>query len=63
MCDEVNAEKCPIFLGVNQMIHWSFPDPSTIKGTYDEKLQKTIEVRDQIKLQIDEWVNSLEKFN
>lgn len=60
VCDEVNAERCPIFPGVNQMIHWSFPDPSTFEGTYEERLQKTIEVRDKIKAQIDEWINTMD---
>lgn len=59
VCDEANAERCPIFPGVNQMIHWSFQDPSSLKGTYEEKLRKTIEVRDKIRSQIDKWVKQL----
>src|SRR5712692_8249720 len=28
VCDETSAEQCPIFPGVTQRLHWSFPDPS-----------------------------------
>jgi arsenate reductase (thioredoxin) len=59
VCDESNAERCPIFPGVINIIHWSFPDPSTFTGTETEKLNKTKEVRDEIKIQIDEWVKNL----
>src|ERR1043165_6218466 len=27
VCDEANAERCPIFPGVRKTLHWSFPDP------------------------------------
>ena len=27
VCDEASAERCPIFPGVTQRLHWSFPDP------------------------------------
>jgi arsenate reductase len=59
VCDESNAEKCPIFPGVNQTIHWSFPDPSSFAGTDDERLAQTIAVRNQIKEKIDSWVSTL----
>jgi arsenate reductase (thioredoxin) len=59
VCDESNAERCPIFPGVINIIHWSFADPSAFTGTDTEKLNKTKEVRDKIKIQIDEWVKDL----
>jgi len=34
VCEESSAERCPIFPGVNQRIHWSFPDPSRVTGSY-----------------------------
>lgn len=52
VCDGANAEKCPIFPGVTQRLHWGFPDPSTFEGTWEEKLEQTRQVRDQIKDQI-----------
>lgn len=58
VCDESNAERCPVFPGVTKRMHWSFPDPSSFTGNDKEKLEFTIIVRDQIKEKIDEWVKS-----
>jgi arsenate reductase len=55
VCDETNAERCPIFPGVTNRLHWSFTDPSSVSGTHEEKLAKTREVRDTIKSAIDAW--------
>jgi arsenate reductase (thioredoxin) len=55
VCDETSAERCPIFPGVTKRLHWSFPDPSSVQGTHDEKLVKTREVRDMIKARIENW--------
>ena len=55
VCDETSAERCPIFPGVSTRLHWSFPDPSSFAGTHDEKLAKVREVREMIKVRIDEW--------
>ena len=56
VCDEASAEKCPVFPGIKNRIHWSFEDPSQFKGTEEEKLAQTREVRDQIKSKIEEWL-------
>jgi arsenate reductase len=55
VCDEASAERCPIFPGVTRRLHWSFPDPSNFQGTREEKLERTREVRDMIKRQIEQW--------
>lgn len=55
VCDETNAERCPVFAGVTQRLHWSFPDPSVINGTEEEKLIAVREIRDAIKQQIVQW--------
>ena len=49
VCDAASAESCPIFPGVVKRIGWSFEDPSSFKGTDEEILAKTREVRDAIK--------------
>ncbi len=56
VCDESQAERCPVFPGVKEQIHWSFDDPSKFKGTDEEKLAKIRVVRDQIKHRIERWV-------
>ena len=55
VCDETSAERCPIFPGITKRLHWSFPDPSALPGTHDEKLAGTRQIRDTIKAKIQEW--------
>ena len=55
VCDEAGAERCPIFPGITQRLHWGFPDPSSLRGSHAEVLQKTREVRDSIKHKIEHW--------
>jgi arsenate reductase len=55
VCDEASAERCPIFPSVTKRLHWSFADPSGFKGSRDEALTKTREVRDTIKRKIEDW--------
>lgn len=61
VCDEASGQRCPIFPGTIKTIHWSFEDPSTFTGTDEEKLKKIAKVRDEIKLKIDEFVNSIKE--
>jgi arsenate reductase len=55
VCDETSAEKCPIFPGHAQRVHWSFPDPAVLQGSWEERLAKTRAVRDAIRAQIESW--------
>jgi arsenate reductase (thioredoxin) len=55
VCDEASAERCPIFAGITQRLHWSFPDPSAVPGTHEEKLARTREIRDTIKAKVEAW--------
>ena len=55
VCDETSAEKCPIVPGVTKRLHWSFPDPSVVTGTSEEKLEQVRKIRDAIKEKIEEW--------
>ena len=55
VCDETSAERCPIFPGPAQRLHWSFPDPSTVTGSEEEKLQEVRLIRDAIRSKVEEW--------
>ena len=59
VCDETAAEKCPVFPGVTKRLHWSFADPSSLTGTEAEKLQRTREIRDEIKKRVQAWVRDV----
>ncbi len=61
VCDQTAAERCPIFPGVSEKIHWSFPDPSALQGTYEEKLEGTKDIRNLIEKQIKTWAEEIIK--
>lgn len=56
VCDEASAERCPVFPGNGKRIHMGFEDPSSFQGSYEEKYQKTMAVRDQIKARLRQWI-------
>jgi len=59
VCDETSGERCPLFPGITNRLHWSFDDPATFTGTQEEKLARTIAVRDQIREKIQTWLHEL----
>jgi arsenate reductase len=59
VCDEASAEQCPIFPGVCERVHWTFPDPSAASGTRDERLAQVVEIRDMIRRQIETWLSDM----
>ena len=59
VCDEANAERCPIFPGIHTRLRWFFTDPSALKGTNEEKLTKIRPIRDEIEEYIVNWAESL----
>ena len=61
VCDESSAEKCPIFPGLCQRLHWSFTDPSKFEGSHEEKLAQTKKVKEEIRHQLKEWLRKLGK--
>jgi arsenate reductase (thioredoxin) len=65
VCDAASAERCPIFPGVTTRLNWSFADPSSFTGTDEERLRKTIAVRNEIREKVQQWVSdeSNEKLN
>jgi arsenate reductase (thioredoxin) len=56
VCDETAAERCPVFPGPGKRLHWSFPDPSRLQGSREEKLMQARQIRDQIKRRIETFV-------
>lgn len=61
VCDYAN-EFCPMFTGeVKNRIHWGFEDPSFIRGTEEEVLNKFREVRDLIGSRIKAYFEKMVK--
>ncbi len=49
VCSKEAAERCPIFPGAAEKLHWPFPDPSTFTGSDEEMMEKVRELRDSIR--------------
>jgi Protein-tyrosine-phosphatase len=57
VCDEASAEQCPVFPGSGKRVAWSFADPSSFKGSQEEILSRTRQVRDEIEKSVRAFVN------
>ena len=55
VCSESEAAGCPIFPGVTTRLHWSFPDPAKFTGTLAERMAKTRELLEEIRLKVEEF--------
>jgi glycerol uptake facilitator-like aquaporin len=55
VCDEASAERCPVFPGTALRLNWSFPDPASFQGTWEERMAQTRAVRDAIRAKIGEF--------
>lgn len=58
VCDRVHEERCPLFPGMVKRIAWSFADPATLVGSYEEKLAATRRIRDEIRAAVAEFIAS-----
>jgi len=59
VCSAEAKERCPIYPGTKERLHWPFDDPSSFHGTRSAKLRKTRKVRDAIKEQVREFTSKL----
>lgn len=57
VCDNAN-ERCPIFPGNTQRIHWSFDDPAAAQGSEAERLTVFRRVRDEIHEKLREFIST-----
>lgn len=59
VCDSA-AERCPIFPGAPQRIHWSIWDPGAATGSHEEKLAAFRSVRDDLSSRLRDFYLSLQ---
>lgn len=52
VCSKEAQERCPIFPGVGQTLHWPFADPSGVQGSRQQKLAEIRQIRDRIRAKI-----------
>ena len=58
VCDESQSGACPVFPGKGERLHWGFADPSQFKGSWEDKVNQTREVGNQIEAKIRDWLKS-----
>lgn len=56
VCDNAN-ERCPVFPGKVERIHWSFDDPAAATGDEANRLGVFRRVRDEIRERMSEFIN------
>lgn len=55
VCSKEAADRCPIFPGRAEKLHWPFPDPSAFTGTDEQIMAQVRDVRDAIKERVRLW--------
>jgi len=56
VCDVQAAERCPVFPDILESFHWDVRDPSSFKGTDEEILENTRQIRNDIKERVTDWL-------
>jgi arsenate reductase (thioredoxin) len=56
VCSKEAAERCPIFPGRVERLHWPFADPSTFRGSDEEIMAQVRDVRDAIREKVRQFV-------
>jgi arsenate reductase (thioredoxin) len=57
VCSREAEERCPIFPGPSERLHWPFDDPSTFTGGDEEIMARVRAVRDEIREKVREFVD------
>ena len=60
VCDPEAGQKCPVFPGEVQRLHWTFADPSAINGEESVILEKTRTIRDGVEEKVKQWIKEME---
>ncbi len=55
VCDDAN-ESCPVFPGGKQRLHWSFPDPSSVQGSEEQRREAFEQAARSIEKRLREWL-------
>jgi arsenate reductase (thioredoxin) len=59
VCSKDAAERCPIFPGGAEKLHWPFPDPSTFRGSDAEVMEQVRAVRNAIRERVGLFIEGL----
>jgi len=60
LCDEGSLQGCPLYPHhIVKHIVWPFEDPECFTGTYEERLEKTKVVGDQIRKEVEKFIHEI----
>lgn len=59
VCDRKWEDKFPTFPGIYKRDNRGFPDPASVEGSENEKLQQLREIRDKIKLRVKLFIDDV----
>jgi protein-tyrosine-phosphatase len=52
-------EVCPVFLSAGSRLHWGMPDPSTVAGDLDARLNAFRATADEIEMRLREFIKEI----
>lgn len=56
VCSKEAAERCPIFPGLSEKLHWPFDDPAALEGSDDQIMEGTRRIRDRIEAAVKDFI-------
>jgi len=59
VCKECLEQGCPFFPYKKEFLKWGFDDPAGLNGTHKEKIDRTREIREEIKAKILEFIEKI----
>ena len=63
VCSREAAERCPVFPGRAERLHWPFPDPSLYAGSDEQIMAQVRELRDAIREKAREFVAGIRRLS
>ncbi len=52
VCDDSSGERCPLFPGQAERLHWPCDDPAKLTGSHEEQLERIRLIREQIRQRV-----------
>jgi arsenate reductase len=52
VCDDSSGERCPLFPGQAERLHWPCDDPAKLTGSREEQLERIRLIREQIRQRV-----------
>lgn len=58
VCDQENGQRCPVFPLTLTTLDWNLEDPANFTGTEEEKLKKARDLRNKIRENVIDMINT-----